>query len=101
MAKCFPEKCWNEQVCQGVKHFERSYGLDAALCKKVPLSARLQYTAPALILWLNPDTGNDIIKQNSNRIILLADVNLGHSLTIITHAVILRPVMSTVTGDIC
>ena len=41
VAEYFPEKLrwsWNEQVCQGVKHFERSYGLDTALYKNVPFT---------------------------------------------------------------
>ena len=42
MAECFSEKsgwCRNEQVCQGVKCFERSVRLDTALCKRCPLSS--------------------------------------------------------------
>ena len=38
MAECFPEKsslCWNEQACQGVKHFEQSQRLDITLCRNL------------------------------------------------------------------
>ena len=41
VAECFPEKlswCRNEQVCQEMKCFERSNGLDNGLYRNIPLS---------------------------------------------------------------
>ena len=52
MAECFPEKsrwCKNEQVCQVVKHFEQSHGLDTALYKSVPFSKRMFLALGVLI----------------------------------------------------